>query len=676
MALNLAGSNEDENTASGSVTLKGRFSIDLGGAIPAYDVSPSIAYSALVNADRGKPVMALICDPQLPLRVDKIMPLRQLETRMMLKPHDWGVIDWPSEGRRCPAVVVDRPIGGRVMPSLDTRMRGIHEDTVARLLIRPGAEFLELLANNNLTHRAIRPDNIFYTDADQSRMILGDCVSAPPAIAQPTVYETIESGMALPAGRGDGSSLNDLYSLGVTILALLIGHTPLAGMTDEQVIEEKLTHGSYNALVGRERLSLTMMEVLRGLLNDDPKERWTVSDLMYWSNGRRQNPKPQAIPRKANRPFVFDGEEYQTTRDLANAFANNWDAAVTPIKDGSLNVWLRRGFSDEELIESVNAAVTDPVAIERSDDWAVARVCIALDPHAPIRYRELRATVEGLGALIGAYLDDDEMRDLFSKVLREQIPGFWQKNQRRLSEAQEKFVAEYDRARSNIDRIGLGLGIERVAYDLNPNLPCRSEIFANDYVVEVGGVLPALEHMALSGVELKTLVDRNGAAFLASKMARQVTADLRDLDNKVDPHVSLIASVKILATIQDRVSKREFVDLSGAIATMLEPSIKRFHSRTIRKRVRDGLKKATRTGRLVRLVEAVNDARDVQADNQAFQQAVAVYSQTVMEDQRLEYEKTHRDYFAREMGAQMSSTVSGFITCVASILIFIVMMFF
>ena len=43
---------------------------------------------------------------------------------------------------------------------------------------------------------------------------------------------------------------------------------------------------------------------------------------------------------------------------------------------------------------------------------------------------------------------------------------------------------------------------------------------------------------------------------------------------------------------------------------------------------------------------------------------------------RLEYEKTHREYFAREMGAQMSATVSGVITCIASVLIFVVMMFF
>ena len=676
MALNLASGNDNPSLRGGTVPLNDRFTIDLDGALPTYDVAPSVAYSATMSSDRSRHLIALVCDPQLPLRADKVMRLRAIETSTLLKPHDWGVIDWPIENRRCPAVIVDRPTGGRVMPSLDTLARPMHEDAVSRMLIRPAAELLELLAYNNLTHRAIRPDNLFYVDAEQSRIVLGDCISAPPAVAQPVVFETIESGMALPGGRGDGSSLNDLYSLGVTILTLLIGHVPLAGMSDDEVVIEKLTHGSYSGLVGRERLSLTMMEVLRGLLNDDPKERWTVNDLMYWSNGRRQNPKPAAIPRKANRPFVFDGHEYQTTRDLANAFASNWDAAVGPIKDGSLNVWLRRGFSDEELIESVNDAMTDPGSIERSDDWLVSRVCIALDPQAPIRYRDLRATVEGLGLLIGAYIDDEDMRDLFAKTLREQIPAFWKKNQRRLTEAQEKFLTDYDRARSNADRIGLGLGLERVAYDLNPNLPCKSPIFESDYVVEVSDYLPALEKIVVSTGELKELVDRNGAAFLASKMARQVTPDLRDLDNKVDPHVSLIASVKILTTIQDRVANREFVDLCAVVSSMLEPSIKRFHSRTVRKRVREGLKKATRGGRLSRLVEVVNDPHYLVADTKAFQQAIAGYARTVLEDQRLEYEKKHRDYFAREMGAQMSSTVSGFITGVALVLIFVAMMFF
>ena len=573
MALNETDGEQVASVSGGKVVLKGRFTIDLGKALPTYDAPPAIAYEAVQTSDSSKPLLALVCDPVLPLRADRVISFRGIENRMFMKPHDWGVVDWSVEGRRCPVVVVDRPGRAKVMASISTRIRPMNEDLVARYLIRPMAELMEQFAAADVVHRAIRPDNMYYADAARERMVLGDAIAVPPAITQPVVFETIESGMALPAGRGTGSISNDIYSLGVTILSLLIGNVPLADMPDEKVIIEKLTHGSYNALVGRERLSLTMMEVLRGLLNDDPKERWLVSDLMYWVNGRRQSPSPQGIPRKANRPFVFDGEEYQTTRDLANAFANNWDAAATPIKDGSLNIWLRRGFSDEELIEAVNDAETDPAGIERSDDWLVSRVCIAMDPQAPIRYGKLRATVEGLGSLVGAFLDDAEMTELFTKILREQLPAFWQRHQRRLTEVQERYVETYERARSNVDRIGVGLGIERVAYDLDANLPCRSPLLTTDYVVEPSALLPAFEAQAAAGGQVKSLVDRHIAAFLASKITRQVTSDLRDLDNQVDPHVAFIASVKILATVQDRISKKDFPALASAVAGLLDPTI-------------------------------------------------------------------------------------------------------
>ena len=95
MALNLSGSSGGD-LATGSLTLKGRFNINLGAALPTYDVAPAVAYRTELVSDKNRPLMALICDPHLPVRADKILTLRTLETRMLLKPQDWGVSDWRS----------------------------------------------------------------------------------------------------------------------------------------------------------------------------------------------------------------------------------------------------------------------------------------------------------------------------------------------------------------------------------------------------------------------------------------------------------------------------------------------------------------------------------------------------------------------------------------------------
>ena len=47
-------------------------------------------------------------------------------------------------------------------------------------------------------------------------------------------------------------------------------------MSDEDVLAKKIAHGSYMALVGQRRVSIALMEALRGLLNDDPGDRWTL----------------------------------------------------------------------------------------------------------------------------------------------------------------------------------------------------------------------------------------------------------------------------------------------------------------------------------------------------------------------------------------------------------------
>src|SRR3546814_13231549 len=128
--------------------------------------------------------------------------------------------------------------------------------------------------------------------------------------------------MALRTERGEGTVSNDLYAVGVTLLALLTGRSPESDLTDEAVTAAKLTLGSYSALVRKTRISLTMMEVLRGLLNDDPRDRWTLDDLNLWVSGRRLSPKPPAMPQKANRPFVFQEVGHMSCRELAEGFSH------------------------------------------------------------------------------------------------------------------------------------------------------------------------------------------------------------------------------------------------------------------------------------------------------------------------------------------------------------------
>ena len=256
-------------------------------------------------------------------------------------------------------------------------------------------------------------------------MVFGQCLTAPIAVTQPVVYETIESGLAAPAGRGEGGLADDLYALGVTTLALLIGHTPCLGMSDDEILRRKMASGSYMALVGLERVSLTMMEPLRGLLNDDPHDRWGLEDLVYWINGRRLSPKPQTLPQKAGRAFTVGESGYMTSRDLAQALSTSWDESVEYVRNGTITTWIRRSIGDDDMADATAEAASTSAVGSDNDDRLVARTCIALHPSAPIRYREFRATIDGMGSLLAAFADVPDAHEMFGAMLRLNLVPYW-----------------------------------------------------------------------------------------------------------------------------------------------------------------------------------------------------------------------------------------------------------
>src|SRR3546814_81588 len=166
------------------------------------------------------------------------------------------------------------------------------------------------LKARRIFHGTINPTNLFLNEpGGGSAVQLGECVTAPAGYNQPALFETIERGMAMPSGRGNGAVADDLYALGATILYLLQGHSPLAGLDDRSIVAAKIEKGSFAAMSGEARLPVGLMEPLRGLLMDDPQQRWTIEDLDLWVSGRRLSPKQAQPPKRAPRPLAFASSE-------------------------------------------------------------------------------------------------------------------------------------------------------------------------------------------------------------------------------------------------------------------------------------------------------------------------------------------------------------------------------
>lgn len=653
---------------------KNRYLVQPERPLAPYDSPTARAYNAVMRADPARPLFALLCDPHLPPRSDAMDALRGFNLPGMLKIADWGMVEWEVERRRRFAIIIEQPGGQRVMSSLDATQAPLSEDDIVTGLMQPLLSTLKELTVRGVAHRAIRPTNFFYTDGSRRTMVLGEGVSSPPAYDQADIFETIESAMADPVGRGNGSPANDLYALGVTALFLLLGKNPVQERNLSKLVSTKIEVGSYAALVGQYRIPLGLMEALRGLLSDDPKERWTVSDLDMWLSGRRLSPKQPKLPQRASRPFNFNGVDYFNARSLAAAFAEDYSAAGAVVRAKNLDSWIRRGLGDEARADLLQQAVSSTAAHltgRGGDDRLVARACIALDPTAPIRYRGFGVAIDGMGPALSAAMGDREMRQLISEIISSRLAVQWVASQGKPRAEDLRAVQMLEKMPSVIDQQVIGMGVERCLYDLNPAEPCHSPLFERDFVTDVGDLIGALETIAQRPDRGELTIDRHLAAFIAARL-RRPNDNLIRLVGSGHPEARGLAILRLLANVQEQAQAGPAPALSQWLMSILGPAITSFHQRHRRDRISDRLQRAAQSGVLNDLVAVLDDEGERKADANDFGSALAEYRE--LRAQTADYDgfMAARADDARVLGEQIAAAISGtMVSVVAAIVLFI-----
>ena len=616
--------------AGGSPVLDERYLLDPGTRLPQFDQPHAEAYAARDLRFPERSLLALFCRRDLMPRMDVLERFARLERPNIVKPLQWGAVDWAPSGGRRYAVVFRRPGGERVADAPQAGLEAMRPDELKRRVIAPLLPILQDLSDRILTHRAICRENLFYVDESRSEVMLGECVSVPPGLAQPTIYETVENGMAEPAGRSSGTPADDLYAFGVLLGVLLTGEVPCAGMSDHEIVSAKLGAGSYAAMFGTARIPLIMLEPLRGLLCDDERERWTADDLKAWLGGGPPTFKQPAQQPKAVRPFHFDDSDYWDVRSLGFAMAGNWSKAARSVQEGKLSEWVLRSLGDEDRAALIGKAlrwgrnVTEGGARE---DRTLASVLVALDPRAPLRYKGFAASPDALGRFLAINYHRPDQVQLFVELLQGRSPLVWFDSQQSSRPELLSIRKTIEQACAFVDQNRAGFGIERCLYLLNPGWPCQSPTIAQEYVCTIRELLPALERVAQRGMPATAPVDRHVAAFCASRTRHVPERHLKNLSSE-QPHARHLAMLHVLADVQQRFGPARLPALTRWFAGLLAPVIETYHSRPYRKQLSGRLESVIESGALVPLCALFDDAGARLADEQAFAAARLRYRQS------------------------------------------------
>ncbi len=646
---------------SSATLIGGIYSIDFAQPM-AEAAPPGPAFAA--NAPGVDRCMAVPVRRGWPARARALSALAGLQDAHLLSPLAHGPAPLP-DGEVGYFVICPAPPG----PSLLATLRPWPETELIERFVKPAAQVLALLEARNVTHRSLRPDNLFQS-APGATVTLGCAWAAPPGCHQPAWIEPPYSAACLSCGRGDGTIADDVYALGAVMLMLALGRNPVEGLSDDAVLNLKLEQGSYAALAGSHRLPAGIAELARGMLADDPDHRPSPALLTTPAAARARRIAARPI-RRAQRPIGVGAYAASTARTLAYALQREPVAGLAVIRNGLVDRWLRRSLGDAlaagQLDEAVclrdaQIAAGDPVA----DPTLMANAIAILDPAAPLVWRSMALWPDGLGAALDQALHHapDQAAPL-AEIVTAGVTGPWASRRDGSKSAAASEIQVRDLGSLRRDQRA-SVVPWRLSYGLNPLTPCQSPLVARQWVTRLADLLPAMEQAAAGRTPDKAvLLDPHLVAFVATRRDERLHSDLGLLAAGLALDDAL-AHLQLTARMQAKLHPDPLPNLCAWAVETVQPSLQKFKSRTRRTRIASDLARLAKAGDMPTIAALLGSKAEQAVDKEGYAAAQARLADIKLVTAALSDDEAGISRRARKVGEDISGAV-GALACLGSL---------
>ncbi len=630
--------------------VKERFEIDYSQPLPWLDCNGAKAYRVIDRIDTKRGLFALLCSNKTCPRSTILPYIKSLECRSLMKLVEFGIVTWLPEKSRNLALIYKIPYGkvfegGKT--TLDIRNSEKFKSTLISLL-----SAIEALKNYNITHRAIRADNLYYADADKTEIMIGDCCASFPGFHQPSAYETIENMLSIPEGRGNGNEKNDIYAIGAVMMALYLGHELGSDLSTPELLRIKLKKGSYQALLADDHIPNQISPILRNLLNDNTENRLNYLQAYNLLDGKSGSYNSSSLGDRPKRTISFNGEKFYNARDFAIAISTTPEDAYELVKSGKLLDWIKNGLENEKLagkIEKLLAAFPEGTT---SLDIIISKICILLAPDLPVKLNNLCLFPDGTPKAIFYALRNNMETKIFHELFSGELIKLWYQEQEHMRSPAN--AAEF---RIYINRQDIGYGLERIMYDFDDDIPCVSPLLGDEFVNSPTRILRALDNTYARQIVKSMPYDRNIIAYLRCKMGKKIDGILTDLATNKD-YLQASAILRLYTSMQNKFGPAQLPHLSQWLASSSVAIIKSYHNLKYQKFLERELLKINKNGKLHELCDILEDEEARNKDKANYTKAVSDINFLLAEKNKIINNSSKLDDDARNTAIRFTSILA------------------
>jgi len=258
------------------------------------------------------------------------------------------------------------------------------EGFLTKIIIPQVVEGMNCLHNNNIIHRDLKPANLFFKDVDKSKVVIADYgISSllkawEGSLHHSSSYKGTLDFSAPETFSGIFGKETDFYSLGISLLVLMTGESPLAGMSDQEKMHYHLA-GHINLPEGSSERFTGLIE---GLLCKNRKYRWGYNEVRDWLRGKK-------VPVPGFEPYNKTDFVYTLAKIQAKSIEELGELMLKNPEEAKKHIRKRLIYDAIKTIDQSMASAIDDIQSEATTiEEAMVGIIFTFNPELPYTFIE------------------------------------------------------------------------------------------------------------------------------------------------------------------------------------------------------------------------------------------------------------------------------------------------